>query len=43
MRGSTCQPTDFNCIVLKLLPLRGKILFGPCSQNRVLIPFIGSF
>ena len=31
------------CIVLELVPLRGKKLFGPRPQNRILVPFRGSF
>ena len=28
---------------LQLVPLRGKKLFGPRPQNRILVPFRGSF
>ena len=33
----------FKCIVLELVALRGKKLFGPRPQNIILVPFRGSF
>ena len=36
MRGRKYHQTD-------LVPLRGKKLFGPRPQNRILIPFRGTF
>ena len=36
MRESKCQSMD-------LVPLRGTMMFGPRLQNRILIPFRGSF
>ena len=34
---------NFQCIVLELVPLRGKKLFRPRPGNRILVPFRGSF
>ena len=36
MRGSKCQSTV-------LVPFRGKMLFIPCPQDRILVPCRGSF
>ena len=31
------------CIILELIPFMGKNLFSPRPQNRIMIPFRGSF
>ena len=36
-------PIVFKCIVLELVPLRCKKLFGPRQINRILVPVRGSF